>query len=77
VSTRDILDKLDELLAQLEKLTGFDDWEIHLRSDIATTLFGHPLPMKYKGNFIVIDDNLIEIETDEGMKSDVVVFRYQ
>lgn len=77
MSAGDVLDRLDELIAELTNLTGCDHWEIHIRSDIAKTLFGHPLPMKYKSNFIIVDDTLIEIKTDEGMKSDVVVLRRQ
>ena len=76
MSNRDILKKLDDMIYQLSEMAGTHHWEIRLRSDVARELFGDPIPDEYKGYPIKVDnDGLMEVETDEGMKSDIWVLQ--
>ena len=71
-----VIKKLDELISTLSEMYGSNNWSIHLRSEVAKELFGFPIPETYKGNDIIVNDDLKEtILKNEEWSSDILVLK--
>ena len=68
-----ILKKLDELIDKLSEEFGINEWSIHLRNDLAKTLFGFPVPETYKDYPIIINEDIQEITLGNRWSSDIWV----
>jgi len=68
-----IIKELDNIISKLSKASGIEALEIHLRHDLAVSLFGNEIPGEYKGHKIIIANDIEEIKIDGKSSSSIYI----